>query len=271
MRLAACLLASALAAIASPPPECSPDYDLPVLDAEAVVEAEVSGAPEVPKAGDLRGRVRVAKVLEGAGVAEGDTVDVNIAVPVLYSCVGGGPTPEAEANHRANFVALFKPGDRRVFTLSRFPRQIQAAGAAPSAEWTATRTWEVDGPGRADLDVKLARRRGIAEIARLVVDLPQLEPYWHADREGRTPLVLVETSVIRRPLKLEKFGQAAKVWPGEVAANAKTPAFEISGITIDGDAARARFSYAVEGVVGEAELARVEGRWTVTKATVAEK
>jgi len=116
----------------------------------------------------------------------------------------------------------------------------------------------------------------VERIIQLVIDAPQLEPYYHAEEApNRTPLYLVEGRSVHTGLHLQKFGRAVQVLSRDELSFQGRPYFDITQLIVQGDAAEVHFAYPVEGVTGQAWLRRSPGAggtdWTLESMNVAEK
>lgn len=265
------LLTLAVAAHAAPSREYAEEYNAALLESAAVIEAEVVDGPhEVPIERTQLGpneppvslRLRVATLLAGEGLAAGDEFATVAQVPPLQSDVGDGPTDADRAAHRANWLGLLQPGSRWVFCLER-------SETPQGAVWHVRRLYDDDGPGRGDVDRRLALRRDTQAIATLLIELPLLAPYWHFDTAPeRAPLILVHNGHTPRSLRLTKFGQPVLVLTREEIADRKSEAFlEVARLEVSGDTATAELRYEVEGVAAKVALARKDGAWVVLEAT----
>lgn len=265
MRLAlpALLLAAAVLR-AGPSEEYVREYEGALLDSTAVIEATVVAEPSGD--GDkLTVRLRSAKVLAGEGPVADTEFDAALSVPPLESCVGGPPTDEDRAAHRKQYLGLFARASRWVFAL-------EVQNRHQGTPWRVRRAYDTEGQGRADVERLLARRADLAAIVALIVDLPQLRPYWHEDTDGRKPLLLLASDSVRRSLSLEKFGEPVLVLTKEQIEERKAEAWlEISPVVIEGDVAKAAVRYPVEGVSGTVGFRRENGAWVVKDASLSEK
>jgi hypothetical protein len=112
----------------------------------------------------------------------------------------------------------------------------------------------------------------VQSIIQLVIDAPQLEPFYHADEApNRKPLYLVEGRSVHAGLHLQKFGMAVRVLSRDELSFQGRPYFDITQLIVQGDAAEVHFAYPVEGVTGQAWLRRSGASWTLESMNVAEK
>lgn len=283
--LAAAMIAQA--AYAEPSMEYVLEAENAIVESAAIVEGEILVAPgevtgfvatgesepealpgrgmPVHNAWDFASRMNVVSLLAGEGLEAGAEIDVRVRIPKHETCVGPAPTAAEVEAHRAQWAGLFQPKTRWVFALER--------GVRDGAErWIVRRAGDFDGAGRRDVDAKLAKRKDVGEIAALLIALPALEPYWHTDTvPDRKPLVLLRSPSAPRWLELTKFGEAVQVLDRAAIQKRKAPHLEITSLGIEGDAARAKLSYPVEGVVVEVVLAREGGKWVVRESKAAEK
>ncbi len=262
-------------AAAGPSMEYIQEYESAILESAAVVIAEVVREPaDVPIERTQSGfqivpasvELRALETLAGEGPAAGSALHLTIVPPPYAPGVGGPPTDEDRAAHRATWLSIFRTGTRWIFSLER-------SDTPQGPVWQYRRAYDAEGPGRADLDRLLKRRQDTEAIIALLIELPEMKPYWHAEEvPGRSPLILLCNACTPRSLRLTKFGVPVRVLDHQQRTDAKAEAYlEISELTIHGDTAQARMQYAVEGVVVEAGFARKDGTWTVTQAKAVER
>ena len=141
--------------------------------------------------------------------------------------------------------------------------------AAPAGTWAcgAPPAPPVAPPAPPPADASVER------IIQLVIDAPQLEPYYHADEApNRTPLYLVEGRSVHTGLHLQKFGRPVQVLSRDELSFQGRPYFDVTQLIVQGDAAEVHFAYPVEGVTGQAWLRRSGGGdWTLDSMNLTEK
>lgn len=113
-------------------------------------------------------------------------------------------------------------------------------------------------------------RDDILNIAQKVLDLPALDIYWHTEVEGRKPLIIMANELMKSKPALFKFGEQV-IYGGEELLNDKKVFFEFKSILITDNHADVKFAYAVEGIVGEAQLEKDGIVWKVIDCSVSEK
>lgn len=104
---------------------------------------------------------------------------------------------------------------------------------------------------------------------QLVIDLPEIQEYFHADTSPeRIPLLLVCDHPVCATDPLSKFG-----FDVEIAAKppeSERPFFEITAVEQLESSLIIRFNYLVEGLVGSVELINVDNEWRVSKQRISE-
>ena len=108
-----------------------------------------------------------------------------------------------------------------------------------------------------------------SSLCQAVIDLPELQPYFHPDAPGRGPLLIVRTGQRCDDLPLHALGQAV-VFRSAEELDKGAAALELTRVDLEGDEARVKLRYSIEGVSGVVDLRRVEGRWSVVKREIAE-
>lgn len=111
----------------------------------------------------------------------------------------------------------------------------------------------------------------VAQIARLTIDLPALQKFYHADAvPGRKPLLILKNEFTAGEPQLSKFGQpVAFVTCDELKATGK-PYLEFTALEVKGDEASAIFRYRVEGIEGRLAFDKDSGAWRVQKQELVE-
>ena len=120
---------------------------------------------------------------------------------------------------------------------------------------------------------QLAGSAELAELWRVVLELPGLEQYWHADDPSRVPVRVVPHAAFPAPPEtIHKFGQPVLFTSGEeLEADPQAAVFRITGCRVFPGGGTVSFEYPVEGVIGTVQLRREGGRWRVQSAEIAER
>jgi hypothetical protein len=131
-------------------------------------------------------------------------------------------------------------------------------------------------PGASETPPPIAIDQELGPILQALVDAPPLEMYFHVDElPERAPLRIARTDAVQAEPPLEKFG--APVLYQDPAELANLPYLEIVSIErvtspTQGEGARIRFRYPVEGIVGEAIIGPIpEGGWRLLRAEISER
>jgi len=108
----------------------------------------------------------------------------------------------------------------------------------------------------------------IREILRLLLNAPRLTRYYHFDeRPERAPLKVVNLSTT-------EIGQPDVTAAGQrvvISTERSEHAVEIRAFVVTGDTAEIEFAFRVEGIVGQAKLKKLQGRWSLDNLSVAER
>ncbi len=106
-------------------------------------------------------------------------------------------------------------------------------------------------------------------ILQAVVDAPQLDKYFHADKlPERSPLRIVKGAWYDDDIQLQKFGKAVVFVPANAPGGA---VLEIGKLTVSNDSAQVAFVYAAEGIAGNAELQKTGSGWVVQTMKLRER
>ena len=106
------------------------------------------------------------------------------------------------------------------------------------------------------------------EILQLLLNAPQLTPYYHFDeRPERSPLKVVNAAAI-------DLGNPTLTAAGrkvEISDVRDNKAFEITHFVMSQDSAEVSFTFRVEGIAGKASFSRNQGSWRLETINVAER
>lgn len=106
-------------------------------------------------------------------------------------------------------------------------------------------------------------------VLQATIDAPQLDKYFHVDQAPeRRPLRIVKGSWYDDTIQLTKFGTAVLFTSADSAGRT---AFEITELAVSATSAEVSFSYAVEGIRGNAKLQKTENDWVVESMTIRER
>ena len=106
------------------------------------------------------------------------------------------------------------------------------------------------------------------QICQSVLDLEDLEVFFHPTEPGRKPLPVLRNGVVKEGSNLTKFGEPVRLVTDETAKG--SPYFEFTSLDVRDGSATVTFQYRVEGIQGKAELRR-EGGWKVTSHEIVEQ
>lgn len=110
-----------------------------------------------------------------------------------------------------------------------------------------------------------------AEIVRLVLNLPELQSYYHADTvAGRKPLFILKNEILTREISLSKFGEPVKFADCDELKNTKKPYLEFTALEVKETTATAVFRYRVEGIEGRLTLNKQSDDWQIEKQQLVE-
>jgi hypothetical protein len=107
----------------------------------------------------------------------------------------------------------------------------------------------------------------LSSLLQVVIDAPALQPYFHPEQPGRTPLVVITR--LPGEVELRKFGQDVRVTS---QASAGQPALEITDVTPTSSGWNVAFQYDAEGINGKFDVGRdAAGQWMVQKHELHER
>lgn len=108
-------------------------------------------------------------------------------------------------------------------------------------------------------------------LLQRTLDHPRLAPFWHPELPERRPLRVVKNAVGPLMAGLKLHGQPVEVLPRAELEDRKLPFLEVRELRPGPDRVSLRFTYAVEGVVGEVIFKRQGGEWAEDKVEIAER
>ncbi|MEZ4222253.1 MAG: hypothetical protein R3B13_15055 [Polyangiaceae bacterium] len=169
----------------------------------------------------------------------------------------GGATPPAEAPEASG------DGDAPVDT----PAESEATPSADESAGTETADSESNANSDAPANTTLSDD-DLREVLQQVLGDPDLARYFHLDRPGRLPLKIQGEGL---PAKLEVTVGGYDVKVVDQPPKAKDAVMVFTKIERDGDSARLRYEYDVEGVRGSAVVYYKGGTWRLGANRVIEK
>ena len=111
-------------------------------------------------------------------------------------------------------------------------------------------------------------RSAVEQILQQVIDSERLDKYFHADElPGRKPLRVLKSEIVTDEIHLMKFGQKVELISAKDASGAY---LEFPKIDISSERATVEFRYRVEGLRGEAELAKQGESWLLKSIALRE-
>lgn len=144
--------------------------------------------------------------------------------------------------------------------------QCQSSGKQSTQENTRVDTIPVGKPTKKDEDS--------TQILQQIINLPQLQAYYHSDLPQRIPLVIENNKYVSTKGLLRKFNQAVVfLSKSEIVAKGKKAYLTIQSLDMNAEKQQATviFAYAIEGVGGQVILNKVKGKWKVVKSSLYEK
>ncbi|WP_299462325.1 hypothetical protein [uncultured Microscilla sp.] len=112
------------------------------------------------------------------------------------------------------------------------------------------------------------------QILQQIIDLPQLQPYYHSNLPERVPLVVEKNQYVFAKSALKKFDKPVVFLAKTDLVSQNTKAYlTITKLAIDTQTKKAtvEFKYPIEGIGGQASLVNSQGKWEVAKASIYEK
>ena len=108
------------------------------------------------------------------------------------------------------------------------------------------------------------------QVMQALLDSPWIQNALEPEGKNPSPLVLVSPTGLEGS-ELSAFGQKVKLLSPEQAQAQRPESYlEVSAVHLEGDNARVSFRSDADGVSGEAELRRNQGRWQVARVTGSE-
>jgi hypothetical protein len=116
-----------------------------------------------------------------------------------------------------------------------------------------------------------AAASAITQLAQATLDLPKLQPYYHAaELPERSPLIVVGDAFRDVLGPLTSFGKPV-VMKRESELQRGEPVFRFTRIERQGEGAQVEFEYTPEGIRGQAVLALRGTSWEATSFSLVEK
>lgn len=110
-----------------------------------------------------------------------------------------------------------------------------------------------------------------ADIVQLIIDLPELQSYYHDDTvANRKPLIILKNEILTREIPLSKFGEPVKFADCDELKKTNKPYLEFTVLEVKENAATVVFRYRVEGVEGRLTLNKQSGIWQIQKQQLVE-
>ncbi len=115
----------------------------------------------------------------------------------------------------------------------------------------------------------------IKEIIGLAIELPELQQYFHVDKDStRIPLIIKEFGTVNSiNLKgLQKFGVPIKVIDEKSIKGENIDAYlNIGDWTYGGNNLRLQMDYSIEGITINMRLNRINGDWKIVDSVIFEE
>ncbi len=110
-----------------------------------------------------------------------------------------------------------------------------------------------------------------AQVIAVILKHPRLQEYYHANCEGRRPLVLSSKNLPDK-IAVEVLGAPVRILSSEaITASAIKSYVEFSEFKIEGNQAQATLNYPIEGVRFKALLQRTTDEWVVERISLVER
>ncbi|QNH63506.1 hypothetical protein [Hymenobacter sediminicola] len=126
------------------------------------------------------------------------------------------------------------------------------------------------------LPSSIAYCQGVSEqiILQQLLDLPELQQYFHVELPGRLPIKLLQTPGMPQGLQLEKFGRPVlSLTPAQAKQQAATDYISIRKLPArtTADTLMYTLAYPIEGVLCRARFVRQKEGWVVYDYNVVEQ
>ncbi|RAK63558.1 hypothetical protein [Hymenobacter edaphi] len=110
------------------------------------------------------------------------------------------------------------------------------------------------------------------QVLQLLLDLPDLQHFYHADLPGRLPVKLQTDAFVTPGLPLRKFHQPVLLLSArQLRQRGSRDYLHLGQLRRRQDTLDFRLSYAVEGVLAEGKLIRYANGWRVGRYSVVEQ
>ncbi len=108
-----------------------------------------------------------------------------------------------------------------------------------------------------------------AALIQKILDLPKLQWIYHPKFEGRLPVKILKTKLIRKNLNLNKFGRKVRIMSlRELEKKGILDYIIFDKLDIKNDTAYFELSYKIEGVGCSGRLSKETGEWTIIDYSV---
>ncbi|MBI3239200.1 MAG: hypothetical protein HYZ43_10225 [Flavobacteriia bacterium] len=109
------------------------------------------------------------------------------------------------------------------------------------------------------------------EVMQLCLDLPALQPYFHAEKPERLPIIVESNGKVPQA-SLSKFGKpVVYLTPDEIEAKGTVAVVEFMRFEIAPESATIMYRYNAEGLMITALLKKTKGVWSVTDSKLVER
>jgi hypothetical protein len=109
-------------------------------------------------------------------------------------------------------------------------------------------------------------------IIQQLLDLPELQQYYHADVPGRLPIKLLENASVPRNARLQKFDfPVAILSAAELKKQGITDYVSIHQLGSHGDTLRYNLGYSIEGVICQVRFTKQHAVWKIEDYNLVEQ
>ena len=106
-------------------------------------------------------------------------------------------------------------------------------------------------------------------IAQKILDLPKLQWIYHPEIKERLPIKILESNIIDKNVRLEKFDRKVKIISSSELKKLKIKDYiEFKYLVIKSDTAEFKLSYKIEGVGSKGKFVKNNGEWKILQYKV---
>ncbi|MDH4473002.1 MAG: hypothetical protein QE487_10385 [Fluviicola sp.] len=109
------------------------------------------------------------------------------------------------------------------------------------------------------------------EVMQLCLDLPALQPYFHAEKPERLPIVIESNGKVPQAALMKFEKSVVYMTPDEIEAKGNIAAVEFMRFEIAAESATIMYRYNAEGLMITVLLKKVKGVWSISDSKLVER